>query len=224
MAARRHGLAWARSRVAQLERGEKALPAEELALLPSILTEACRRPIGLSALIDPDAVVSLSSSVVVDGRTFAATLAGTAPEFPFSMQTSPSTDLRIGDQIGPGVVEALPAPYVKVGPHWMQGFSVQQLVQNTGETEVLVARRLGVPLVEVAVASARLWQHSFSSERDRRVTAIPDVSPHRLSALRGRVTRKLTEEIRAEINSWDGGDDASASATEGQPDPEAPAN
>ncbi|WP_243407328.1 hypothetical protein [Frankia canadensis] len=202
MAARRHGLAWSRSRVGQLERGLKALPVDEVALLPSIMTEACGRPVSLHDLIAADARIALSPLIEVEGKTITSAFGGTAPRYPLTMQTAPATDRQVGERDGPFVVTGVPDPYVKIGPHWMTGWNVDVALQDAGEAEANIARKLGVPLVHVAVAAHTLWGRSLSRERDRLVSTTPDVSPSRRAAVRGRVTRQLTAKITEEIGSW----------------------
>ncbi len=75
-ASRAHGLAWSQSRVAALERGDKAVSIEELALLPILLSNASGRDVTLSDLIRPDARIALSATVTVDGRTLVGILGG----------------------------------------------------------------------------------------------------------------------------------------------------
>jgi hypothetical protein len=167
LAARRHGLHWARTRVALLERGEKAIPAEELALLPAILADACGRPVGLAELIDPDAVIRLSDMVTVTGRELVELFAGAAPALPCA---------------GPAAAD-----------------ETGRRLRDAGEPEENAARRLGVPLIDVVAAARALWGRGLSAERDARVAAGPEVSPHRRSALRGRVTRSLVDALAAEM-------------------------
>jgi hypothetical protein len=207
-AARRWGLPWARTRVALLERGEKAIPAEELALLPLVLTDACKRPVGMAELIDPDAVIGLSDVVTVTGRELAERFAGVAPGIPavmtvearpgLALSTAPT--LAVGDEYAPGlVVTALPAPDVEIGGVSVSSYDVERYVREAGETEQVAARRLGVPLAHFVVIAHALWGRGFSSERDTRASTGPDVSPHRRSAIRGRVSRALLTEITAEL-------------------------
>lgn len=75
-AARAFGLPWPASKVAALEVGAKCVSAEELLLLPAVLTAALGRPVGYADLFDDDADVRLSPAVVVAARDVPALLAG----------------------------------------------------------------------------------------------------------------------------------------------------
>lgn len=67
-----------------------------------------------------------------------------------------------------------------------------------GEAEQHAARRLGRSPLEIAVAAHRAWGRGFRDERERRLDqrARKGSSRASLSALRGRVTRELLEELR----------------------------
>jgi len=75
-AAHRRGLTWSRQKVAMLERGSKSVSVEELVILLDILSDVCRRPVGLGELIPPDTHVALSRSVVLTGRDILKICAG----------------------------------------------------------------------------------------------------------------------------------------------------
>lgn len=74
-AARSHGLAWDRPRIGALERGEKAINADEMALLPLVMTSACGRPVHLPELIDPEAEIQVGD-LVMPGRSLIELYAG----------------------------------------------------------------------------------------------------------------------------------------------------
>jgi hypothetical protein len=69
------------------------------------------------------------------------------------------------------------------------------------------ARRLKVSAVEVSKAARKLWGHSLSAERDRRVSEkTPEISSRRTrQALRGHVSRALTAEIKTMMASSSSG-------------------
>ena len=72
---------------------------------------------------------------------------------------------------------------------------VADVIRLSGLTEERLARRLGVTREQLAAASFRLWQKSFSAERDRR--AGPDANQQK----KGRVARELRDEIEKAITS-----------------------
>jgi transcriptional regulator with XRE-family HTH domain len=172
IAARRHGLAWSRGRVATLEQGNKSINAEELTILPSVLTDACGRPVGIEELIGADIPIALTSTVAVDSRTLTATLGGRPPRQPFAMAAADESS----------------SPARSALDGWLRA---------AGETEAHAARRLGRPIAEIVTGSHALWGRGFAQQRDVAAAALyhEDVSPDRRRALRGQVTRRLLGEL-----------------------------
>ena len=77
------------------------------------------------------------------------------------------------------------------------------------DAEQEAASRLGVSRYDVAVMARRLWERSFTDERDARVAqkAGPEASAPTVRTYRGHVRRELLGELRAEIErvkaEWD---------------------
>jgi hypothetical protein len=69
--------------------------------------------------------------------------------------------------------------------------------QRSGLTEDRVAQRLKISRDRLAAVSFRLWQHTFSEERDRR--AGPDANQQK----KGRITRELRAELEKAIADGD---------------------
>jgi hypothetical protein len=68
--------------------------------------------------------------------------------------------------------------------------------EGVGEAERHVARRLGTSPEQVGELAQALWGRSLPEERDRRLAdQSADLSPRRLQALRGHVTRELMAEL-----------------------------
>ncbi len=212
--ARAHGLAWSRAKVAALEAGEKAINADELILLPLVLTDACRRPVTLSDLINPAARIALSPVVTAAGHVLPKILASDNLD-----------DVLLTDLSGPGLAhwllpdsspetasgkaltllerhQAVRERLIRLLPPDATGDDLRELLAGIpSEAERKVAGRLGEdPQVILAVARL-LWGRSLADERDRLVDERADagVEPDRLRALRGRVTRHLVEQVAAEI-------------------------
>ncbi len=180
--ARRHGLAWSRSKVAALERGEKSISIEELALLPRILAEATGSVVSVGMLVPDDVLVRLTDAVAIPGETLKRVYGGTGVQ----PETIPhETHIEIMRKTFPGV------------PHLV-----------VGEAEQKAAPRLGVDAATVATVAYDLWGRSLGAERDARVAERePDASPDRRRALRGQVTRHLVEQVAAEIKRRETGGD-----------------
>jgi hypothetical protein len=81
-----------------------------------------------------------------------------------------------------------------------------------GDAEEKAARRLKVSAVDVAKAARQLWEESLTEKRDREVAAkLGDVSsPRTLQAVRGHVTRALTNVLRTALMTSSSGKTASS--------------
>lgn len=179
--ARLYGLAWDHSRVAALERGEKAVGIEELVTLLMILTDVCNHPVTISELIPNDANIRLTDSVSTDGITFRGMLAGQTVSF--------VSRRAMVDEITRRVMDAFEERGVP------------------GVAEERAARRLGISTATLTTATRDLWGRTLTEERDRVVAerADTDDDPGRLRALRGRVTRQLVDELAKEIKKRESG-------------------
>jgi hypothetical protein len=63
---------------------------------------------------------------------------------------------------------------------------------------VKIAQRLSVKPFDVSLTAHKLWGHSLSEERDRRVaeSAPKKATARSIQALRGHITRSLIEELQ----------------------------
>lgn len=77
-----------------------------------------------------------------------------------------------------------------------------------GEAERNAARKLGTDPLTVTVAAFGLWGRSLTAERDAQVTdqASADASARSLQAIRGRVTRRLVEQLQERIEEAERGE------------------
>lgn len=201
LAARRHGLAWTQSKVAALERGDKAVGVEELALLPLVLTSACGRPVHLPELIAPDAELRVGD-LVMPGRSLLALYAGRpAP----TMRRRRLPQGRVVQRFKRSVERLAQSPLARAAERISQlGLgSVNDLLrwaEGIAEAEAAAGRRLGEHALVVVALSHALWGRTLTEERDRIVAEqAPDASPGRRRALRGQVTRRLVQELGDEL-------------------------
>ncbi|MGH3635345.1 MAG: helix-turn-helix domain-containing protein [Mycobacterium sp.] len=120
-------------------------------------------------------------------------------------QAGPPTHVTLADLVGSersiALTDELDVPAAAVadvcrGRTWMEAGPEQTidrpagtLARHQGLTEHRLARRLGISPDRLAEASFRLWQNTFSEERDRR--AGPDANQQK----RGRVSRELRAEL-----------------------------
>ena len=79
---------------------------------------------------------------------------------------------------------------------------VERSLYGLGDADRKAARRLGVPLIEVAIFSKDLWGRPLSAERDARVVGRLGEFPSKrsLQAHRGHVTRELSGELGAHLD------------------------
>lgn len=195
-AARTYGLAWTRGKVAALESGNKSISAEELTLLPAVLSEACGRQVTVAELLDSDEEVWLSPVAYVGhARHIAATLESRprnyiGVETP-GMRASADTFKEARDRVRElGYHDTLKAPTLA---QW------GEIAGWSGEADIDAARKLGEPRLVVNVASWCLWGRSLTTERDRRVGEHDGVRGGALRARRGHVTRGLLAELRGDL-------------------------
>ncbi|KPM56910.1 hypothetical protein ACG83_03490 [Frankia sp. R43] len=201
-AARSYGLNWDYSRVAALERGEKAISAEELALLPDILSIACVRLVKLPNLIDPDVWVQVGGRVM-PGSDLIKIYAGQGALRAQAAHTNPDDWIRRNVEVTRAWDDRDRLMRLGAIVENSEYFDLHALVASVtvGLTEERTARRIGERPLVVAYLSRLLWGRPLGEQRDRLVSERADAGddPARLRALRGRVTRQLIDEMTAEI-------------------------
>ncbi|MCM3920640.1 hypothetical protein ND748_02975 [Frankia sp. AiPs1] len=197
--ARVHGLAWSRAKVGALENGEKAISAEELMLLPLILSKVCQRPVRMADLIPPDVLIRLSSTASARGSAALKILAGAGlhdvregdlelspVSRPLPESWPPRMDVEVLEEADPS-----PDSHEKAGPERRELVAgkgedqasdvIRQLAASKGrsyglvrllvpsETERKAAKRLDETPETVLRLSRGLWGLSLAEERDRLV-------------------------------------------------------
>lgn len=187
-AARELRLPWGQSSVVDLERGRRRLSADELVLLPAVLTAALGRPVSLGELLAVDAEVDVGHVRMAAGAV-AAILAGDTTEQPAVVSVL---------QEAAETVENIDWPLnqmTKLGAGKMRSSQRAQLLAQAGGAEQKAARQLGLSLSTVAVAAHLLWGQSLTDEREQRL-GNSSGDARRLQAQRGHVTRVLLDELR----------------------------
>lgn len=199
-AARGEGLRWTRSKIAALERGEKALDLAETVLLATAMGEVAGYPVAVADLLAGDGAVRLSSAVVlhreslrrflggVPVRVVVADIPGAPESIREMMVRMPAAMERAASLIGKGAT----------------GYLLKHALDHAGEAEERAGRTLGVSKMEVACLAVGLWGRTVAEERDRRVG--DDVPAASRSAKRGRATRQLVEELRTRLLEVDDGE------------------
>jgi hypothetical protein len=165
------GLPWKWDTVAALERGTRVLYFEEVLLIPRIFD------VDLEDLFQGEERVFLSAAATVSTEVLRRTLVGKV-EDPLTQTIEAASIAPPEDQVG-----------------------IPTITQWWGLTEQRAAERLGVTREDLTQAAARLWGSPLSAERDRRIQQRikEGVPPETLRALRGHITRELTNELRKSI-------------------------
>ncbi len=192
--ARGEGLRWTRSKIAALERGEKALDLAEAVLLAQAMGKVASGPVAVADLLAGDGAVRLSSAVVVHRESLRRFLGGD----PVRVLVR---DVPGGPQRIRAAMTRLPAASRRAAAMAGEETSVALMVhaeERAGEAEQRVGRTLGVTKMEVAWLSVGLWGRTLAEERDRRVGDEVPVASR--SAKRGRATRQLVEELRTRLS------------------------
>lgn len=225
--ARDLGLKWSSSRVAALERGDKAIPAEELLLLPLILLLAGCDVRALSDLIPPgEELVELGPQtgvaldllrLVVSGDLDLREIApfGPALDTPDSRRVHEMmADLDL-TQVGVGLDRWARQARRKIRA---VGLDETQLTGDHTElirgearqdAEQTAARRFKIRADDLALIARGTWGRSLTAERDARM-ADRRADGQADRAVRGHITRELYRELQPMVDRWHGasGDDA----------------
>lgn len=198
------GLAWTASWLQSVERGTKALTADDLLALPVVLTTALGHRVGLADLLLGDAQVKLGKAdqagevsstylrEVITASPYRRSFAG--PAFMTSSESgavpaeertlSPSAQaaekMRIITSANLGNVDIRALGRAEAG---------------AGDAETKLARRLGVADIVVIAAAADLWGRSFTEERDAALQPPEGEAPTSPAVVSRRLTAALTSRI-----------------------------
>lgn len=199
-AARGEGLRWTRSKIAALERGEKALDLAEAVLLAEAMGKVAGRPVAVADLLAGDGAVRLSSALVLHRESLRRFLGGVPVRVLVRDIPGGPDRMRVAMAKMPAMLERA-ARMIGSGP------SVDLVIHaedHAGDAEGRVGRTLGVSKMDVAYLAVGLWGRTLAEERDHRVS--DDVPLTSRSAKRGRVTRQLVEELRTRLLEVDDGE------------------
>ena len=205
--ARALGLTWTASKIAALERGDKALPAEELLLLPLVLAHAqCGHPSLADLLPDGPGVVRLGDQTAMPATVLAQVVRGegidiTEVDSPANRESLARFETWTEEGGLDRMVSTAHAARL------VSGKTPRELVdaeRAAGDAERIAARRLGVPFAAVVAAALATWGHGLTEERDTRAAkrAGPGASARSAQAARGHVTRELYGELGPAIERY----------------------
>ena len=192
-AAKGVGLNWSRSKVAALERGDKAVDLAEAVLLAEALCELTDQPVSVTDLVAGEGPVRLSARTVLHREALRRFLGGAPVEVKVS-------DIPGGTELMRTLLTEMPATVRHLsqlaGPD-ADLEALEHAEDVAGEAEERVGRVLGLTKAEVTWLSVGLWDRTLGEERDARVG--DDLPAASRSAKRGRVTRELVKELRARL-------------------------
>ena len=209
-AARLLGLHWQRSTVASIETGKRGLSAEELLMLPLVMTQALSGGSGdvidvsLGYLLDVEAELSDGVEMLPQGAH--ELLAPRPRRRPGSRAgfRFPKLVAEVLEKLDSGgknrardrrIEQLWPDVHGHVTINFDHLFAVTRAA--SGEAEQKAARKLGVSGLDIAAVSFRLWGHGLTEERDSRAGDN--------ATRRGHVSRGLVEDIRAVLREVDNG-------------------
>lgn len=103
----------------------------------------------------------------------------------------------LATMMGCSIQDLIEAP-TKVAGHTVPGRQpiTDPAVARNLDAEIKAARRLLVTPDEIAQRAIRLWGHSLTDERERRLNRTEGMDRRSVQALRGHVTRQLVAELR----------------------------
>jgi transcriptional regulator with XRE-family HTH domain len=202
LAARSLGLAWPRSKIGQLERGVKAISAEELMLLPAILGRALERHVTFAEIFGSGERVALSRATWVQSEEAADLLASQDPGGVLRRiyELTPAQEQRHFNAAVEGLLAKQRSQKLGLDAR-IADRRITELIaveEASGDAEAAVARKLGEPTGVLVKLSLLLWGKSLSQERDERAGKdLPvNASPRTVQSKRGQVTRQLVNELR----------------------------
>lgn len=193
--ARDYGLKWTASAVGNFESGRTA-PAFATVLVVCLALEMAtsaggrkRQRVLLSDLIRSDEFVSLTDTFSPRATRVADFCAGEPWDLPSADVAETAGYDRVADMraLAPGLF----------GTYGMRVVDVEQLQRRTGQDEYRLARRLGIDSDRLLAESFRLWQRTFSEQRDK--LAGPDANAQK----RGQVSRQLRAELERALHDGD---------------------
>lgn len=218
-AAKSLGLAtWSRTRIAALERGDKAISAEDLVRLIAMLNIVSKRRVDVAELFDDPRLVEVSASVFIPARKISAVLCGgvegqvtrhllISQEFQRELWDTPeraAAAKRASGLLAAAGRKSLPT----VG-------ETRSLAQGMGEADERARRDLDMAEYPFEMLCLILWGRSLSAERDARLidAGSTEGSASSVAARRGRVTRELLTEARARLEELEGDTDGEHQAS-----------
>lgn len=174
-AARAFGLPWSTGRVGDFESGKAAPNFTTMYVVAKAIGAVIGRPVELAELLAGDGPVMVNDNLAEQLADLRAAVSGQ----PVASGLTGATKFAIS---------VTPAIAMDANQYVRRDFA---------ESDLKMCRRLGVTPDVGAAAMAKLWGHTFRTERDRQ--AGPDAKAQR----RGQISRRLQAELQKAIDDGD---------------------
>lgn len=200
--ARDAGLRWDAAKVGRFESGSVAPTFGTVIAVTLALSRAVDGPVTLADLVQFDGNVTLTRPGVPDplGAVIAGVCRGEQwPQDPVQIYGADefTEDELIKQRVHDEVVKRATLEISRAQANAIAAVVVAATVQRSGLAEDRLAQRLKISADRLALLSSRLWQHTFSEERDRRA------GPEANAQKRGQVARALQAELEKELANGD---------------------
>lgn len=196
-AASHFGLEWTAAWVSAVERGQKALTAEQLVALPLVLTTALAHRVSLSDLLLGEGSLHLGKPI--PGTTLSTYYLReiiTAAPFRRSFLDFDPAELEAQQEASEQSLAAQAAEKMREITRANLGDvdirALKRAEEGATTHEAKLAKRLGVPEIVVIAAAASLWGRSLSEERDAQMVGLPSQSK---AAISRKLSTAVTERL-----------------------------
>jgi len=183
--ARDVGLRWTASKVGDFESGRNNPSFATVLAVAAALSIATGTDVGPADLVTSDGFVAITDTLDPHGAVLAAVMRGER-----SWQGLRAAFAR---KLQRGIEQIRREAQMYPGLDDVETDGVLAIERRSGRDEDRLAKRLQISGDLLAAASWRLWQQSFSDERDERA------GPGANAQTRGRWSRILQDELRAQL-------------------------
>lgn len=198
-AARRQGLKWSESRVADFEAGRFSPNLTTLIAVCLALTDAGCTNATLPQLVSNDMPVEINDSLALWGYDLENVLVGKPVRKPQrddhtenpAIHTTEGTRSRWEDAV------------LKAYRHQTDIPTIRKVQKESGATEARISKALKISPMLLSLMSAVLWGRTFSQERDRRAGRTSKAD----AQYRGHVSRQMQAELNAAMEATTDGHD-----------------
>lgn len=197
VSARRVGLPWTESRVADFEAGRASPAIPTVIAVCLALSEAGCHDVSLAALLATTDEIKINDTLTVDGSDLAAWFSGRSvePAIARLARVHPSNRRDLAIPVNKdGSVRTVT---VKREATMAESDAAYAILAVSGSAEERVRKHLGLSKRALAQLCAATWKRSFTAERDARAGEGANAQ------LRGSIARQLRAELQEAIDRGD---------------------